>query len=157
MALKDIVIPKETITFKGGSFEVHGITDYVITRLLVEGHRAEVERALSTFEGILHPESMEAQTHDLTGAFATLIMEMPDIVSKVIAYCADEPDAVQTVRELSLPVKLEAVVAICNLTFDGEDSIKKFVASLINLMIMTRKAAKPAVQGATEALAGGKS
>lgn len=153
MALKDIVIQRSTIEFKGGSFDVHAINYDVINRIMVEGQREEVDRAIQFIEDAMTPEG-KLNDANLVGSLSTIVMEMPQLAAKLIAYCADEPDAVERVSLLTLPVQLEAVLEICKLTFDGEDSIKKFMGSLIELVVMTRKAAKPAVMGVTEKLVG---
>jgi hypothetical protein len=154
MALKDIVVQRETIRFNGGEFEVRAINFDVINRIMVEGQRGELDRAIQFLEESLHPETKTSSEADLIGSLSTLVMEMPHLVAKVVAYCADEPDQVATFAGLSLSVQLDAILAICKLTFTGDDSIKKFLASVIELMVMMRKSAKPAVEGATAALAG---
>lgn len=154
MALADVVVQREDIIFKGGHFTVHGITYDVINRLLMDGHREEVQRAIDSLEAAFNQETGAIDQSNLVASVSTLITEMPVLAARLIAYSANEPDHADKVRDLSLPVQLDAVLAICRLTFDGEDSIKKFVGNLIEILMMTRRFAKPSVEALNAKLAG---
>lgn len=155
MALRDVVIETSEVVYGGGNFSVHGITLDMIVKLMTLGHRAEMEAAVETIRKAVGEDLENAgKSEAIIGALATTMAEVPVLVSKVIAGAADDLDQWEKVQHMPMSVQLDALMKIGKLTFDGEDSVKKFVTDLIQLMMAMRKSATPAVQAAKEQLAG---
>lgn len=154
MALKDIVVASEVVTLSSGDdFKVYGITPEAITFLFVEGHKDEMERAMNTVQ-LAMTRNGELSDQDFIGAIAGIIAELPVMVAKLIAVCAQEPEQWPKVRQMSLAVQLDALMKIYKLTFDGPDALKKFLTSLITLAIQARGAATPIANGIADGLTG---
>lgn len=156
MALSDFVLQKETVAYRGGSFEVHGINFDVVNRIILDGHRAEVDRAIQMLQDSLNPETGEIGDLDLTTAFASIMREFPVLIAKIVAACADDIDNWANVYNMPVSVQLDAVVKVSNLTFDGEDSIKKFLENLILMVMQIRNSGAPAMKGVAAGIRGGK-
>lgn len=124
MALSDIVIPTKTMTYRGTSFTVHGVTANDVMRMLFEAEH-DVGRALDAIEKL--KDADEAASRDL---IAVLLRETPELVARVIASAADEPGSWSTVLKLPVSVQAEALAAVWDLTFEEPESVKKFVVSL---------------------------
>lgn len=155
MALKDIVIETSEIVYRESNFTVHGLTLDIVMDLMSKGHRPEMEKAIDTIRLAVGDDfDKGVDTADVLGALACIVQQVPEMVAKVIAGAADEPDMWSAVRKLPIDVQLDALMKIGKLTFDGEDSIKKFVTNLIEMMVAIRKSATPAILGAKEQLAG---
>ncbi len=151
----DLVIETTEVVYRGQTFAVHGLTLDLIMRLINEGHRSELEQAVDTLRDALGDDLQNEQSaEDMMGALATVVVELPLLAAKVIAGSADQAHNVDAFQKLPISVTLDALHKIGKLTFDGEDSVKKFVGQLIEILISVRKAALPAVQAAREQLAG---
>lgn len=124
MALSDIVIPTQTLEYRGTKFTVHGVTANDVMRMLFEAER-DVSRALDALDKIKSGDEADAKE-----TIVALLRETPELVARIIASAADEPDAWQTVLRLPVSVQAEALAAVWTLTFEEPDSVKKFVASL---------------------------
>lgn len=124
MALSDIVIPTQTIEYRGVKFVVHGVTANDVMRMMFDAEK-DVGRALDAFE-----KAQGADSADASRMIALLLREVPELVARLIASAADEPTAWPTVLRLPVSVQAEALSAVWNLTFEEPDSVKKFVASL---------------------------
>ena len=124
MALSDIVIPTQTLEYRGTKFTVHGVTANDVMRMLFEAER-DVSRALDALDKIKSGDEADAKE-----TIVALPRETPELVARIIASAADEPDAWQTVLRLPVSVQAEALAAVWTLTFEEPDSVKKFVASL---------------------------
>jgi len=154
MSLANAVIAARTIKFEGGEFLVHGLTMAMLTQVITDGHKEDMDKALDTLKDAAGEDLEKATKSDLVGALAVILQQLPTMVAKVIAASAGEYSQHLKVASLPAPVQLEALVEIGNMTFDGEASVKKFISLLIDLMISMRTSVTPALQAATETLAG---
>jgi len=155
MALKDLVVEVAEVVTRTGTFSVHGLSLSVIMALMAQGHRSEIEDAVDTLRKAVGDDLENAgDMGQIVGALSSVVANMPQLCAKVIACCADEPDMWETVLKLPVSAQLDALIKIAKLTFDGEDSVKKFLLDLILMLTSLRRAATPAVQAAKEALAG---
>ena len=155
MALKDLVIEVEEVVTRTGKFSVHGLSLSVIMSLMAQGHRSEIEEAVEALRKAVGDDLEKAgNSEQITGALATVVTTFPQLCAKVIAACADENDMWETVLKLPVSYQLDALIKIARLTFDGEDSVKKFILDLILMLTSLRTMATPAAQAVKEALAG---
>lgn len=122
MALSDITVPTETISVGTASFTVRGLCFDDVTRI-IKTHQEAVEKVIDAY-GNKVPDAAILQM---------LISELPELTAKVIACAADEPDAVQNARKLSMPKQVDALTAIARLTFDEVGGVKKFADQLASL------------------------
>jgi hypothetical protein len=136
MALSDIVIPTRTIEYQGASFTVHGVTANDVMRMLFEAEH-DIERILDAYDSMQGGEGSDGRE-----AIGLLLREAPELAARLIASAADEPAQWPTVARLPVSVQAEALAAVWAMTFEGPDSVKKFVASLVE-MTNSMKALKP--------------
>lgn len=129
--LSQIVLEEQKIDFRGGTFTVRGIGLDSIAYLMNTGNRDELESAVASLEAIFEAKG---DAGALQAGLMSLVTQLPALCAKVVALAAGEPDEWEKVLKLPLPVQLEAVNAIGRLTFDGEDSIRSFMAGLLILM-----------------------
>lgn len=127
--LADIQIASKKIVFRGGEFAVRGITFSTVARLVSAGQRSDMEIAVSQLA-----ELKDAQSEQLIGALSSIVAQLPTLTAMVIAEAANEPDEWEKVKQLPMPVQLEAILEIGKLTFDGADSVKTFVRGVLELM-----------------------
>lgn len=70
-----------------------------------------------------------------TAQFATtLATNAPALVANTIALAADEPGAASAIRRMPLPVQVDALIKIVQLTFDEAGGARKFFESLTMLL-----------------------
>lgn len=130
MSLSNYQAPKLVVSFKGGQFEVRGITldDLAI---LLKNHLNDIENLVDMFQK--EPDH-EAAVASLLKHSITLIREAPGLVANLIALASDEPDAVDNARSLSMPIQVKAIQSIAQLSFEEAGGPKKFVESLWMLL-----------------------
>jgi hypothetical protein len=141
--LSDIQFESKKIVYRGSDFTVRGLGLDIVSKLLASGARAQIDEAIGQLEVAYKSEGNGAV---LEGALSKLAIELPGLAAQVIAFAADEPNAVEAVTKLPLPVQLEALMAIGRLTFDGEESIKNFVSGLMSMMSSVKRAVEIAGQ-----------
>jgi hypothetical protein len=128
--LADVVIETRKIVFRGGEFEVQGLTFDMVARLVTAGHRGELDKAIELFQGL----QVGSDDTDVIGSLSSLITMAPVLAAKAIALGCGEMDQWEKARSLPMPVQLDALLAIGKLTFDGADSVKNFLRGLQDLL-----------------------
>jgi hypothetical protein len=127
MALADYQPLRRVIPFRGGEFSVRGIgLDDVA--VLMHDYLSDIDRLFDLYDN--------SATKDLASAqfLVSLTREAPALVGTLIALACDEPNNVEQARKLSLPVQIEALKAILELTFEEAGGYRKFFESLGNLL-----------------------
>jgi len=112
MSLADLVAIKEKIESPHGDFEIQGLTLEALAGLMKE-HTSELS---SMFDGKLD--------------FTELLKESPDLVAKLIAYSAGEPEHVANVKLLPFGVQLIALQRIWKLTAVDTEELGNMLRSL---------------------------
>ena len=122
MALRDIVIEKETVKVGKVDFQVTGLTlNHLAT--LVESHAHLLDKMFSG--------KMDAND---------LVSISPDLAAKIIAMAADDyPDGYEVALHLPLTAQLLALEKIWNLTVPDPDTLKKLWDRLGGLLAEARK------------------
>jgi hypothetical protein len=145
MSLANLSIETAVVKFRGSEFTVRGLGLDTVAALMQDGNREELELAVKQLEA-LYKATKADDTAGITSGVNKLVVQLPGLTAKVIAFAADEPGEADKVRKLPLPVQLDAILAIGRLTFDGEDSIRNFVSGLMTLMTSATTASKIAGQ-----------
>jgi len=130
MALADYVVERKAVPFKGGSFDVRGLSLDDVTVLMRE-HLSDLDQV---FELYASSASQEALVGETARYAIKLVQEAPGLVSNVIALASDEPGSAATARSLSIPVQVDALEKIFMLTFEEAGGAKKFFESLSRLL-----------------------
>jgi hypothetical protein len=130
MSLKDFIIATEVVAFRGGSIELRGLALNDVTAL-IRNHLADLNRLFDMYDD----EETRASALAEAARFAlTLVQESPAVVAKMIALCSDEPEHEATAARLPIPVQVEAVRKIIELTFEEAGGAKKFLDSVTSLV-----------------------
>jgi hypothetical protein len=75
-----------------------------------------------------------------TNLIVNFVKDAPQIAARAVALAADEPDAVENARVLPVPVLLEALTSIFELTFTDYGGPKKFVETVMSLFMQGKGA-----------------
>lgn len=137
MALADYTPVRAPVEFKGGSFDVRGLSLDDVS-VLMRSHLPDVEAIVD-----LLAKGNAGAEFDVTSVMEhaiTLVKEAPGLVANLIALAADDPDNVDKVRSMPLPIQVRAIETICNLTFEEAGGPKKFFESLVHLLSSLRPA-----------------
>lgn len=134
MALADYSPERVAIGFKGGSFQVRGLSLDDVS-VLMKDHLADLDELLVLYSRNVDPQMTVAATAQYA---VTLVREAPSLVANVIALASDEPDAIDNARRLPLPTQVDALKAIGQLTFEEAGGAKKFFESLKELVMRVR-------------------
>lgn len=137
MSLADFTPARETVEFKGGSFDVRGLSLDDVS-ILMRSHLPDVEAIIDLLAK--GNAGAEFEVSAVLEHAITLVKEAPGLVANLIALACDEPDEVDKARALSLPVQVRAIETICKVTFDEAGGPKKFVESLVHLLASLRPA-----------------
>lgn len=128
MALRDYTQPSRTLTIPGGDFTVKGLSFNVLAGLFTDA-KDEMMEAMGMYDGMA---SSGEVTNEALGL--ALVKQFPKLVAKVIAYAADEPESEEQAAKLPLPIQLDALVTISDLTFSEPDALKKFIGQVMSLI-----------------------
>lgn len=134
MALSDYQPERKAIQFKGGSFQVKGLSLDDVA-VLMKHHLDDLDNLLELYARDVSNEFVVSATAQYA---VSLIREAPALVANVIALAAEEPDRVDNARRLPIPVQVEALKAIGALTFEESGGAKKFFESLRDLVMRVR-------------------
>jgi hypothetical protein len=130
MSLKDFVIRKEQVAFRGGVLEVRGLALNDVT-VLIRDHLTELSRLFELYD---NDETRNTAMAESAKFAIELIKESPQVVASMIALSSDEPSLVNVAAQLPLPVQVETVRKIIELTFEEAGGAKKFLDSLVELV-----------------------
>lgn len=116
MSLKDLVDQRTEIAHNDLSFTVRGLSleDMVV---LLENHADALSRVFAGERGT---------------DFSELIKEFPAFVAACIAYAAEEPEMVDSVRRLPIGVQLRAIEAVWELSSLDVETVGKLAVSMLN-------------------------
>lgn len=129
MSISDYTPPTATVEFKGGSFDVRGLALDDVAQL-VRNHLPDLDAMISLFQSTTNPDQAAAE---MMHHAVKLMQEAPGLAANMIALAGDQPDEVDNVRRMPMPVQLRAIEAIGRLTFEEAGGPKNFFASLKNL------------------------
>lgn len=134
MGLADYQPETRVIPFKGGSFEVRGITLNDFTSL-VRTHMPDLEAIFDLGSNVIGGK-VELDDNDLTQLILALVEQAPGLVANLICLAAGETDdkAVENAAHLPFPIQAKALFEIADVTFSEVGGIKNAVESVAGLM-----------------------
>jgi hypothetical protein len=130
MALHDFMVVTEEVSFRGGRFALRGLALNDVSEL-VRNHLPELNKLFQLYD---NEETRENALAESARFAITIVRETPIMVAKMIALAADEPQAVDVAARLPLPVQVECVRKIIELTFEEAGGAKKFLDSVMSLV-----------------------
>lgn len=120
-------LPVKKIEFEGGDVSVRAVSLQDVA-ILIDSHQFAITHIANI---IATRKDMDfTQPEVLVDTIMTILGESPIMVANIIALCADDTDNIETAARLPLPVQLEILNAIGDLTFRDEAAIKKFAANV---------------------------
>jgi hypothetical protein len=131
MSLSDYKPPKRKIEFDGGSFEVRAISLPDVA-MLIDLHERTIAAIVTK---IRERQNLDFDSAEImVNTIMEVVRESPMLAANIISLCADEQDQMQTVLKLPLPVQIDALQQIANVTFTDLASVKKFIADAMRLV-----------------------
>jgi len=141
MALKDWSLPTSSFPLPGGGeIAVRGVSAEQVAALVREDRdtlraiyaqvtdRDDVQQVAQAVE--TGEETPDVAGLDMPDVANELLNTAPQLVAKVIAWAAGEPDQVEAARQIPMPSQLEILVEIGRLTFETT-SPGKFLEAVI--------------------------
>lgn len=130
MSLKDFVIHKEPVTFRGVVLaEVRGLALNDVT-ILIRGHLNELKKLFDLYD---NEATRQTAMSEAARYAITILQEAPELAATMIALACDEPDQVAKAACLPLPVQVELVRKIIGVTFEEAGGAKKFLDSVVSM------------------------
>lgn len=131
--LADFSPQRRVVEFKGGSFDVKGLSLEDITAL-VGNHLSDMEQVFAITEQALAEKNNKIEEVDMGALAMSFARQFPSFVADVIAHAAGEPAHVDKARQLPAPLQVQALIEIVELTFDEVGGIKKAMESVTGLI-----------------------
>lgn len=129
MALRDIVIEKDSVTYNGALIPLRGINPEDIKNILVK-NRNSVNLLFDMAErkGV---KSAQDLTEDRLKLIAsTAITELPVLIANIIAQCADDIESAEIVEKLPISTQFDCLRKIARLTFSDATNFGQFLGNV---------------------------
>jgi len=142
MSLADYQPETRVIPFKGGSFEVRGITLNDFTSL-VRTHMPDLDAVFELGTNVLGGK-VELNDGDLTSLAIALSEQAPGLVANVILLASGESGdkAMAAAANLPMPTQVKALFEIADITFSEVGGVKNAVESVAGLFKKNPEALK---------------
>lgn len=135
MSLQDFNVVREVVPFQGGSLDVRGLSLNDIT-FLVRDYLDELNTLFSLYE---KEETRETATAQAVTFAIRIVQETPRLVAQLIVLAGDaDQSLISKAETLPLPVQIEALRRIIELTFEEAGGAKKFIDSLVGMIASLR-------------------
>lgn len=129
MSLKDYVIRTESIPLgAGNSMQVRGLSAIDVA-VIFGRHRDAIKQLVAHSDGV----TRGGKIGNLDELIDVALVRFPELVAEIICTAADEPEAHTEAMKLAMPIQLEALYQIGNLTFEAEGGPKKAMETLIKV------------------------
>lgn len=148
--LAKMMAKKLEVSFNDETFSVRGITTVMLAELIGVGLRKEIDDLIAVFKDASADKEL-----DMLDTAAVLADKAPVLIAKLISIAAGEKDAWRNALDLPVPVQLDALMKIGELTFVGEHSLKNFVGVLKSLFERGSNAIDQVMQDADQEQTGG--
>ena len=133
MSLGDFAVERRPITISDGvTFHVRAITPFDIS-IIMQNFAGQMLEAFTRTRKTVGT-GRKISTDEVQSLVMDLIQSTPDVVCAMADIAADEPEEMDKVRLLPLPVMTDALLTIYDLTFTSEESLKKFVAGILRVV-----------------------
>lgn len=135
MSLANIQIPREVVMFRGEPIALRGLSLNDFSTLM-RGHLAELNKLFDLYDNDDTRETAMSQS----ATFAIkLVQETPALVAQLIVLASDSPqEELKIAESFPLPLQVECVRAIINITFEEAGGAKKFLDSLMGMVSSLR-------------------
>lgn len=134
MSLKDFQIHREAVTYRGVSVHVRGIAPKDITHL-IRGHLTELN---TLFEMYSKEETKQTAIAQSVAFAGRIVSELPDFAVHLIMAAADEDmddeETFDHVMKFPIPLQIELVRKIADITFEEAGGAKKFIDSIVDMV-----------------------
>lgn len=131
MALADFRPRKRVVSFEGGEFEVRAITLNDVA-VIVDSHRFTIDGIVSKMRA---RQGLDMDDPNIIAdTMMEVVNESPILAANIIAICSDEREQMDAAARLPVPVTVEALQAIGDLTFTDMAAVKKFTADVMRLI-----------------------
>jgi hypothetical protein len=127
--LEDLQLATVEIPTPGGSFSVRGLA---LADIVTISQNFGPQAAM-LFSKIVNKEKI-LET-DIRTIIMDLLPQAPDMLAMAIALSADAPKMAPKVMKLQPQYQLAALEAIFQLTFESEAELKKFMESIIRMLV----------------------
>lgn len=130
MSLADFEPQREVVSFKGGSLTLRGLALDDIA-ILIRENLTDLDDLLRMYAEDVDDKIAVAATAQYA---VSLVRETPELVARLICLACDEPGLEGKARRLPIPVQINAIQKVIDLTFREAGGVKNFLTSLSNLM-----------------------
>lgn len=130
MALRDIVVEKDSVAYNGQTIPLRGITPQDI-KVVLGRNRLSADMLFNIAErkGIKSPEDL---TEDAIKSIAnSAITELPVLIATLIAQCSDDVDSYEVVEGLPAPVQFDCLRKIARMTFTDATNFGEFLGNVM--------------------------
>lgn len=128
MGLKHISIPEALVALPGGdSFAVRGLC-FDDLAYLVRRHGAKLKKLFEDFT-----ERGEVTVEGIAMFALPLLEQAPEIAAELIACASGDKNDVGIAAKLPLPVQLDALEKLADLTFAAEGGPKKVLETVVRM------------------------
>lgn len=128
MPLASYIAPKKKIEFDGGDIDIRAISLNDVA-IILDSHQYAIDRIASMIR-----EKGIGDQQVIVDLIVEVIRESPLLATNIIALCADEVEFQEAAMRLPLPVQVEILQAIGDITFKDEAAVKKFGADVMRLI-----------------------
>lgn len=135
MSLANIQIPREVVMFRGEPISLRGLSLNDFSTLM-RGHLADLNKLFDLYDKEETRDTAMAQS----ARFAiTIVQETPAMVAQLIVMASDSPEEEIAIAEtFPLPLQVECLRTIINVTFEEAGGAKKFFDSLMAMVTSLR-------------------
>lgn len=128
MGLRDLRLPSSQIQVPGGdSFSVRGLSLQDIS-IIVRHHGAAMTLL---FDRYIKQSGDGLPPADMATMGRALLEIAPDAAAEMVALAAGEPEGIDIVRTLPLPVQVDALDKLMSHTFATDQDLKKVIETVI--------------------------
>lgn len=127
MGLKHLTVPEATVKTPGGDFTVRGISLDDIS-YLVARHGKAIGMLYSKVEGNSESDM------DIGSVITPALQYAPELLADVIACATGDKDDAAIARSLPMPVQVDAVEKIADLTFSASGGFSNFVETVTRIV-----------------------
>lgn len=127
--LRDFEVRKESVSYRGQSVEIRGLSLFDITTL-IRTHLGDMNAVFALYK----QDATDGSALADSVIFAMkLVQTAPDLVAAIIVQACDEPstpETVEHVQRLPLGLQVELIRKIMDITFEEAGGAKKLFDSL---------------------------
>jgi hypothetical protein len=128
MGLANYVPPSHEFVLRGGSIRVEGLSLEHVS-LLIQHHLPDIEALIDLFVN-----ANQIAEGDFRKVAAAVVAQAPGFAANAIALAANEPDQAKQAARIPLPVQIEILTKIGDLTFAEVGGLGKAMETIVPLL-----------------------